>query len=167
MSILILFAINVLSGITGILKTIFGAKNQTKELYIITIIDTTLYALVIQGLSSGQGTPAIIAFVSGKLAGVFLGTKIEKTIALGILKIELFVNQKAAMMDLGDSLRKVGYTVNTSVLYGINGNKRYKVEITVKRKEVKKLYRILKSKGITNPTYTVQEINQIGGKINV
>lgn len=167
MSIIILFAINILSGITGILKTIFGAKNQTKELYIITIIDTTLYALVIQGLSSGQGVPTIIAFVLGKLTGVFLGTKIEQAIALGILKVELFVNKKNTMIDLGDDLRRIGYTVNTSVLYGFNGNKRYKIEITTKRKEVKRLYRFLKTKGITNPTYTVQEINQAGGKINV
>lgn len=156
-----------MSGITGTLKSIFVSKNQAKELYIVTIIDTTLYALVIQGLSSGNSIPTIIAFVAGKLMGVYLGTKLEQFMGLGILKVELFVNQKTTMANVGDDLRKAGYTVNTSVLYGLKGQKRYKIEITTKRKKLKGLYRSLKNKGITNPTYIVHEVNQVGGKINV
>lgn len=167
LTIITIFIINLLSGITGTLKSIFTSKNQAKELYIITIIDTTLYALIIQGISTGQGIPAIIAFVSGKLTGVYLGTKLEQFMGLGIIKIELFVNQKTTMANLGDDLRKNGYTANTSVLYGIKGQKRYKIEVTTKSKNLKKLYRFLKGKGITNPTYIVHEINQVGGKINV
>lgn len=161
------FAVTVLSGITGVLKTVYGAKGHKNELYLITVADTTLYALVIKGLASGQGTASIIAYVSGRIVGVYLGTKIEQVIALGVLKVELFTNKKDAMCDIADSLRDSGHTVNTSVLYGINGRKRYKIEITIKRKQLGRLRQYLKKRGFNDPTFVVQELVQVGGKINV
>ncbi len=90
--------------------------------------------------------------------GVFIGNKLEDRLALGILEVDIFLNHKDKMIELAENLREEGYTVNNYSVSGNNGNKRYKVEVVINRKEFKILEDIVEECGINTPTLKVKKI---------
>ena len=97
--------------------------------------------------------------------GVFIGNKLEDRLALGILEVDLFLNNKKKMIQVAERLREVGYTVNNYLVSGNNGDKRYKVEIIIKRKEFKVLEDIMDEFSVNNPTLKIKNLSRVDGKI--
>ncbi|ADO59403.1 DUF5698 domain-containing protein [Paenibacillus polymyxa] len=160
-------AVNALSNSIGTLKTIFISKKYLKPAYVITFLDAIIFATALKQIASGNGVEFLIAFAIGKVIGVYLADVVENRLALGILETEIFLNDKDRMIEVADTLRDKGYTVNTFVSYGYKGVKRYKVDVTILRKEFPVLERILKEFNIENPTMQVKDISNIHGKITV
>lgn len=160
-------AINALSNCVGTLKTIFVSKRYLKPAFIITFLDALIFATALKQIASGNGFEFVIAFGVGKVIGVIVANMIEDRMALGILEAELFLNDKERMMGVADSLRDQGYCVNTSVTYGYKGMKRYRIEVTLLRKEFSILESTLKEFEIKDPTMQVKDISDVRGKITI
>lgn len=164
--VLSIFIINALSNCLGTLKTIFIAKNVKTPVYIVTAIDALVFAFVVKSISNGNDIVTILAFVLGKVAGVYIGQVIDKKLGLGILDICLYTKEDKAKA-LADKLREIGYSVTTQKGYGFNGNKRFIVNITIARKELDFLAELLKKYGFDKATMIIKEVKSVYGKIKI
>jgi len=163
---LIIFLINVISNCLGTLKTIFISKNMKSPVYIVTAIDAFVFAFVIKSISNGDDIITIIAFVLGKVVGVYIGQIIDKKLALGILDISIYAKEERAK-NLADKLRDIGYSVTTQKGYGYNGNERFIINITIARKEMDFLMKLLEKYGYNKATMIVKEVKSVNGKIKI
>lgn len=162
-----LVLINAVSNTVGTLKTIFSTKRFVKPLYVVTFIDAVIFATIMKQIASGNGLYFILAFAIGKVIGVYFADKLETKMALGILEIDFYLNNKQKMIDIADSLREMGYSVNTSIIYGNKGLKRYRIEVTMLRKEVPVLHAVLRKHDYEDPTLSVKEVSKVQGKISL
>lgn len=160
-----LFLITVLTNILATLKTILTSRNIMNPVYILSFADAIIFAATISKVSSADGLHYTIAYALGKTLGVFIGNKLEEKLALGILEVDVFLSDKNKMIKVAEELRNEGYTVNNFLARGNNGDKRYKVEVVIKRKEFKVLHEILNDCGVMEPTLKVKSLNSITGKI--
>lgn len=158
--------ITAFTNVLATLKTILISKKIMNPVYILVFIDAMIFATVIAKMSSSEGIHFTIAYALGRTMGVFIGGKIEERLALGILEVDLFLNNKDKMIQIAEKLRKSGYTVNNFLARGINGEKRYKVEVVIKRKELKVLEEIMDTCGVHNPTLKIKNLNKVNGKIS-
>lgn len=154
-----------ISNAIGTLKTIFTAKRYLKPVYVMVFIDAIIFATVITKVTSGGEYLYILAFAVGKMLGVFVGGAIEEKVAIGLIEADITVSDKDRMITISDQLRKVGFSVNTMVTYGIYGNKRYVIEITAKRKDIANIKKVLDSVDCINPTMTIKEVSNVSGKV--
>ncbi|KJS86163.1 MAG: hypothetical protein JM58_07390 [Peptococcaceae bacterium BICA1-8] len=160
-----LFLITALTNILATLKSILLAKNIMNPVYILVFIDAIIFATVLGKVTSSKGIHFAIAYALGKTLGVFIGGKIEERLALGILEVDVFLNNKSKMIKIAEKLREEGYTVNNFLARGNNGDRRYKVEVVIKRKEFKVLEDIMEECGVTDPTLKIKNLNKVEGKI--
>lgn len=153
------------SNAIGTLKTIFTANRYFKPVYVIVFIDAIIFASVITKVTSGGEYLYILAFAVGKMLGVFVGGVIEAKIAIGLIEANIMVNNKDRMISISDHLREAGYSVNTMVTYGKNGLKRYVIEVTAKRKNIRDIRAVLNSAGCNDPTMTIKDVANVTGKV--
>ena len=66
---------------------------------------------------------------------------------------------------MSEELRDAGYTVNNYSVSGNNGDKRYKVETVIKRKEFKIFEDIVDDCGVSKPTLKIKNLSKVDGKI--
>lgn len=163
---LIIFIINVISNCLGTLKTIFISKNMKNPVYIVTAVDALVFAFVIKSISNGDNIITILAFVLGKVVGVYVGQIVDGKLALGILDISLFTKE-AKGIELADTLRDIGYSVTTQKGYGYNGSERFIVNITIARKEMDFLLELLTKFGFDKATMIIKEVKSVNGKIKI
>ncbi|KUO49084.1 MAG: hypothetical protein APF76_10695 [Desulfitibacter sp. BRH_c19] len=154
-----------ISNAIGTLKTIFTAKKYFRPVYVIVFIDAIIFATVITKVTSDGEYLYILAFAVGKMLGVLVGGAVEEKIAIGMIEADITVSDKDRMITISDQLRKAGFSVNTMVTYGINGNKRYVIEITAKRKDIGHIKKVLDSVDCNNPTMTIKEVSNVFGKV--
>lgn len=160
-----LFLITAFTNILATLKTILISKKIMNPVYILVFVDAIIFASVVSKVSSSNGFQFTIAYALGRTMGVFIGNKIEERLALGILEVDLYLNNKAIMIEVAEKLRTVGYTVNNYVGSGNHGDKRYKVEVVIKRREFKVLEEIMGECGVSNPTLKIKNLSKVNGKI--
>lgn len=160
-----LFLITALTNILATLRTILTSKNIMNPVYILSFADAVIFAATISKVSSADGLHYTISYALGRTLGVFIGNKLEEKLALGILEVDVFLSDKDKMIKVAEELRNEGYTVNNFLARGNNGDRRYKVEVVIKRKEFKVLQEILKDCGVIEPTLKVKSLNSITGKI--
>lgn len=153
------------SNAIGTLKTIFTAKKYFKPVYVIVFVDAIIFATVITKVTAGGEYLYILAFAAGKMLGVFVGGLIEEKIAIGLVEVDIMVNEKEKMIIISDHLREVGFSVNTIVTYGMKGNKRYTIEVTAKRKDIRSIKSTLMSVGCQNPTMVIKDVTNVFGKV--
>jgi len=161
----LLVLVMAVSDTMGTLKMIFTAKRYFKPVYIIVFVESIILLTVITKVASGGGYLYILAFGAGKMIGVFVGGKIAQKISIGLIEADIMVSDKSKMIAISDNLRQGGLSVNTIVTYGMNGNKRYVVEVTAKRKEIGKIKTLLKSAQCENPTMTIKDVSNVYGKV--
>lgn len=161
-----LFLITALTNIFATLKSILLAKKIMNPVYFLVFADAIIFAAVVSKVANSNGVNFILAYALGKTLGVFIGGKIEDKMALGILEVDLFVNHKDKMIQVAEMLREEGYTVNNYLARGNNGDRRYKVEVVIKRKEFKVLEGIMHQCGVTDPTLKIKSLNKVEGKIS-
>lgn len=160
-----LFLITALTNILATLKSILLAKKIMNPVYFLVFADAIIFATVLGKVVSSDGIHFAVAYAFGKTLGVFMGGKIEDKLALGILEVDIFLNHKDKMVQLAEKLREEGYTVNNYLARGNNGERRYKVEVVIKRKEFKVLEGIMDECGVTDPTLKIKNLNKVEGKI--
>lgn len=160
-----LFLITAFTNILATLKTMLISKKIMNPVYFVVFVDAMIFATVVTKVTSSEGLHFTIAYALGRTAGVFIGGKFEERLALGILEVDLFLNNKNKMIQVAEKLRESGYTVNNYVARGHNGDVRYKVELVIKRKEFKVFEDILKEYGVTNPTLKIKNLSKVKGKI--
>ncbi len=160
-----LFLITSLTNILATLKTLLIAKRIMNPVYLVVFVDAMIFAIVVTKLTSSTGMHFIITYALGRTLGVFIGGKLESILALGILEVDIFLNNKNKMIKLAEELRTEGYTVNNFLARGNHGDRRYKVEVVIKRKEFKVLEDIMDNCGVTNPTLKIKNLSKVYGKI--
>jgi uncharacterized protein YebE (UPF0316 family) len=161
-NLLIIFTLNVLGTCLGNLKTTFLAQKAIKPVYFTTFIDAIvfLYAFKLTTTSSGYGF--VLAFAAGKMFGVFLGSMIEKKLAFGLLEIDVYKHPVQGKI-LADTLREHGYSVTTSMGYGIEGTERLVLKIILPRNQFECFHKILGENG--NVNMSVKSITKTYGKV--
>lgn len=164
MNLFIIFLLNVLGTSLKNLKTVCLSLNAIKPVYIITFIDGIVffYAFKLTTTSSGYGF--IIAFALGKITGVFLGNLLEKKLALGLLEADVY-KHKLEGKCLADELRNQGYTVTTSIGYGVEGSERLLLKVILPRNRFLDFHNTLKDFG--NVHMSVKKISKIYGKVGI
>ncbi len=161
-----LFLVTALTNILATLKSILLAKNIMNPVYFLVFIDAIMFAAVLGKVTSSKGFHFAIAYALGKTLGVFIGGKIEERLALGILEVDVFLNNKSKMIEIAEKLREEGYTVNNFLARGNNGGRRYKVEVVIRRKEFKVFENIMYECGVTDPTLKIKNLSKVEGKIS-
>ena len=160
-----LFLITAFTNILATLKTILMAKKIMNPVYLLVFADAMIFATTISKVTNGDGIQFTIAYALGRTVGVYIGGIIEDRLALGILEVDLFLNDKEKVNQISKKLRDTGYTVNNFLVGGINEEKRYQIEVVIKRKEFKILESIIEEYGVINPTLKVKTLNKVDGKI--
>ena len=160
-----LFFVTALTNILATLKSILMAKKIMNPVYFLVFSDAMIFATVVGKVTSSEGLHFSIAYALGKTLGVYVGNKIEERLALGILEVDVFLNNRNKMIEIAEKLREEGYTVNNFLARGNHGNKRYKVEVVIKRKEFKVLEGIMDECGVIDPTLKIKNLNRVEGKI--
>jgi len=161
-----LFLITVLTNILATLKSMLQSKRIMNPVYFLVFIDSVIFATTVSKVTSSEGIHYTIAYALGRTTGVLIGNKIEQWLALGILEIDLFLNNKSKMVNVAEKLRQEGYTVNNFRAKGNNGDTRYKVEVVIRRKEFKIFENILDECGVVNPTLKIKNLSKVNGKIS-
>jgi uncharacterized protein YebE (UPF0316 family) len=159
---IIIFTLNVFSTCLGNLKTAFLAQKAIKPVYVTTFIDAIVFVYAFKLITSSSGYGYILSFAVGKIVGVFLANKIEKNLALGLIEIDVYKQHPDSGKILADTLRNLGYSVTTTVGYGIDG-KELILKIILSRKQFPDFYEIMEQYGKVN--MSVKSITKTYGKV--
>lgn len=160
-----LFLITTITNVLATLKSMLISRRIMNLAYFLVFIDAMVFATVVNKVTSSKGIHFTIAYALGRTLGVFIGSKLEEKLAFGILEVDLFLSNKDKMIEVAEKLRLVGYTVNNFLARGNNEDKRYKVEVVIKRNEFKIFQDILDECGVSNPTLKVKNLSKVVGKI--
>ena len=161
-----LFLVTAFTNVLGTLKTILMSKKIMNPVYLLVFIDAMIFAKIVSQVTSSEGILFTVAYALGRTVGVYIGGKIEDRMALGILEVDLILSDKDKVEKIAKRLRQTGYTVNNFLVGGNNEEKRYQIEVIIKRKEFKILEDIIEEYGVINPTLKVKTLNKIDGKIS-
>lgn len=162
---IVLFLVTAFTNILATLKTILMSKKIMNPVYLLVFLDAMIFATIVSKVTSSEGIQFTVAYALGRTVGVFIGGKIEDRLALGILEVDLFLNDRKKAAGIAQKLRETGYTVNNFVVGGNNEVKRYQVEVVINRKEFKVLEGIVDEFDVLNPTLKVKTLNKVDGKI--
>lgn len=165
-AILGLFLITSFTNILATLKTIFVSKKIMRPVYLVVFLDAMIFATIVTKVTSSTGVHFTLAYAFGKTVGVFIGGKVEERLALGILEVDLFLNNKDKMIQIAELLREAGYTVNNFLTRGQNGDRGYKVEVVINRKEYAVLEDLMEECGIENPTLKIKNLSKVYGPMS-
>lgn len=155
---------NILGSCLKNLKTVFLSQNAIKPVYITTFIDSVVFFYAFKLTTSSSGFAFILVFASGKLIGVFLGNMIEKKLAYGLLEVDVYKHKEQGKV-LADTLREQGYSVTTTIGYGVQGIERLMLKIILPRNSFSDLHEILKKDG--NVNMSIKKISEIYGKVGI
>lgn len=161
-----LFLVTAFTNVLGTLKTILMSKKIMNPVYLLVFVDAMIFAKIVSQVTSSEGILFTVAYALGRTVGVYIGGKIEDRMALGILEVDLILSDKDKVEKIAKRLRQTGYTVNNFLVGGNNEEKRYQIEVIIKRKEFKILEDIIEEYGVINPTLKVKTLNKIDGKIS-
>lgn len=161
-----LFLVTAFTNVLGTLKTILMSKNIMNPVYLLVFVDALIFAKIVSQVTSSEGILFTVAYALGRTVGVYIGGKIEDRMALGILEVDLILSDKDKVEKIAKRLRQTGYTVNNFLVGGNNEEKRYQIEVIIKRKEFKILEGIIEEYGVINPTLKVKTLNKVDGKIS-
>lgn len=161
-----LFLITSFTNILATLKTIFVSKKIMKPVYLVVFLDAMIFATIVTKVTSSTGLHFTLAYAFGKTVGVFIGGKVEERLALGILEVDLFITKKDKMIQIAELLRGAGYTVNNYLARGQNGDRGYKVEVVINRKEYAVLEDLMDQCGIDNPSLKIKNLNKVHGPMS-
>ena len=165
LTLLSLFLITVFANVLATLKSILMAIKIMNPVYFLVFVDAIIFATVLGKVTSSKEINFVIVYALGKTLGTYIGSKIEEQMALGILEVDLFLNHKEKMIEVAERLREAGYTVNNYLARGNNGDRRYKLEVVIKRKEFTIFENIMEECGVPDPTLKIKNLNKVKGKI--
>ncbi|ABI69095.1 hypothetical protein [Syntrophomonas wolfei] len=162
LDLLIIFGLNLFSTCMGNLKTSFLAQKTIKPVYLITFIDALVFVYAFKLIATSSGYGYILAFALGRLSGVFLANIIEKKLAFGLLEIDVYKHPEEGKI-LADNLREQGYSVTTTLGYGVGGKERLVLTAILPRKQFPEFHAIMEQDGKVN--MSVKSITKTYGKV--
>lgn len=160
----IILFLNILGSCLKNLNTVFLSQNAIKQVYITTFIDSVVFLYAFKITNESSGLAFIFIFAIGKLLGVYLGGIIEKKLAYGLLEVDVYKHTDQGKV-LADTLREQGYSVTTTVGYGVMGIERLMLKIILPRNCFSDLHEILKKDG--NVNMTIKTISSVYGKVGM
>lgn len=161
---MIILFLNILGSCLKNLKTVFLSQNAIKPVYITTFIDSVVFFYAFKLTTTSSGFAFVFVFAIGKLVGVYLGNQIEKKLAYGLLEVDVYKHKDQGKL-LADALRDQGYSVTTTVGYGVKGLERLMLKIILPRNCFSDLHEILKKDG--NVNMTIKTISSVYGKVGM
>lgn len=124
------------------LRTIFLVKNEIRNASILGGLEALIYVISLGIIFSDLSNYLnMFAYAIGYSGGIILGGFIEKKLAIGYRNVNVSLLDKD--LDLIDRLRLDGFGVTVFEGEGRDGNKRYRLDIVVKRSREKELMSIL------------------------
>jgi uncharacterized protein YebE (UPF0316 family) len=119
------------------LRTIMLVKGYTKYAVPLGFLETFIYIIGVSIVLGGdQNVIKMLVYSIGYAAGLFLGSKLEKKLAIGFTTLQVNILNKN--QSLIDELREDGYGVTVFEGQG-RDSVRYKLEIVCKRNKQKSL----------------------------
>lgn len=158
----IIFALNVSSTCMSNLRTNFLAQKTIKPVYVITFIDALVFVYAFKLIATSSGCGYILAFALGRISGVFLASKIDKKLAFGLLEVNAYKHPEEGKI-LADTLREQGYSVTTTLGYGMEGKERLILTAILPRKHFSDFHEIMEQGGKVN--MSVKSISKTYGKV--
>ena len=165
LGLVILFVVTTFTNVLATLKTILMSKKIMNPVYLLVFLDAIIFTTIISKVANSKGVQFTIAYALGRTLGVVIGGKIEDRLALGILEVDLFLNDEEKAAGIAQKLRETGYTVNNFLVSGNNEAERHQVEVVINRKEFKILEEIISDFDVLNPTLKIKTLNKVDGKI--
>lgn len=158
----LIFVLNAVSTSLGTLRSMFLSKQVIKPVYFTTFLDAFIIAFAFKLIADSTGVLFFLAFALGRTAGIFLGTLIDKKIALGLIETTVYKHPEAGIV-LADQLRAKGYSVTTIMGYGIEGKDRLLLNIVSPRKDFPELKKLLLTDGKVN--MSIKGVTKVSGKV--
>lgn len=158
----IIFALNAISTSLGTLKAIFLSKQIIKPVYFTTFIDAVIFAYAFKLIAESTGFLYVLVYALGRITGVFIGNAIEKKVAIGLVEITAYKHPQEGKV-LADELRDKGYSVTTTVGYGLEGKSRLVLTIIIPRRDLSEVKEMLIKSG--NVNMSVKDIKSVSGKV--
>lgn len=124
------------------LRTIFVVKGEIRTASILGGIEALIYVISLGIIFSDLSNYLnMIAYAIGFAGGIIVGGIVERKLAIGYRTYNVSLLDKD--VDLADMLRVQGFGVTIFEGEGRDGNKRYRLDIVVKRSREKELMKIL------------------------
>ncbi|QST02674.1 DUF2179 domain-containing protein (plasmid) [Pontibacillus sp. ALD_SL1] len=141
--ILLILVLQLLHVPTFTLRTVMLVKGKSLAAASLGFLEALIYVFGLSIVFSGeQNAVTMLVYAVGFAAGLFLGTLIERKLAIGYTTFQVITKTKN--MDLVEGLRKEGYGVTLYEGEGID-SKRYKLDILTKRNQEKDLFQKIES----------------------
>ena len=124
------------------LRTIFLVKNEIRNASLLGGVEALIYVISLGIIFSDLSNYLnMFAYAIGYSGGIILGGYIERKLAIGYRTVNVSLLDKD--YELIEELRKEGFGVTIFEGEGREGNKRYRLDIVVKRSREKELMNLL------------------------
>lgn len=127
------------------LRTIFLVKNEIRNASLLGGMEALIYVISLGIIFSDLSNYLnMIAYAVGYSGGIILGGYIERKLAIGYRTVNVSLLEKDD--ELISKLRTEGFGVTLFIGEGRDGNKRYRLDIVVKRNREQELMNLLNEK---------------------
>lgn len=161
---LIIFTLYTITTCLGNLRSVFLSQQAIKPVYLTTFIDAVIFTYAFKLIASSTGYGYVLAFALGRIFGVFLADKLEKKLAIGLLEVNIYKHPEQGKI-LADKLRNAGYSVTTTIGYGLEGKQRVILTIILPRKQFSELKESVDQDGLAN--MSIKTISKTYGKLGI
>lgn len=144
------------------LRTTFVVKGLRLYAALVGLVESLIYVIALGIIFSDLSNISnMIAYAVGYAVGVLIGTGIERKLAIGYRQVS--VNLLKEDDDLVDLLRSLGYGVTVFIGEGMNNEKRYRLDMMVKRSLEKDLLKLLQEQAPKAFILTFEPLSYKGG----
>jgi uncharacterized protein YebE (UPF0316 family) len=127
------------------LRTVFVVKGEIKKASMLGGVEALIYVISLGIIFSDLSNYLnMVAYAVGYSGGIILGGLVEKKLAIGFRTVNVSLLDKD--IELIETLRYEGFGVTVFEGEGRDGNKRYRLDIVVKRSREKELMNLLNDK---------------------
>jgi uncharacterized protein YebE (UPF0316 family) len=146
------------------LRTIFLVKNEIRNASLLGGVEALIYVISLGIIFSDLSNYLnMFAYAIGYSSGIILGGYIEQKLAIGYRTVNVSLMDKDH--ELITEFRKEGFGVTVFEGEGRDGNKRYRLDIVVKRSREKELMNLLNEKAPRAFVVAYEPTNFKGGYI--
>ncbi len=146
------------------LRTIFLVKNEIRNASLLGGVEALIYVISLGIIFSDLSNYLnMFAYAIGYSGGIILGGYIERKLAIGYRTVNVSLLDKN--YELIEELRKEGFGVTIFEGEGREGNKRYRLDIVVKRSREKELMNVLNEEAPKAFVVSYEPIGFKGGYI--
>lgn len=158
----LLFLFTVITSVLGNVRTILMVKNEGRVKYLLTLVDTAIYAYLIGVLGRDNSPIGIAVFTTAKLLGLYITDFVTNKIDRKIYQINLYLKKENF-----ESMKE--YLVENNLSFtkftgDFLGEERCMISMHTSKKQKASLLNKLSELGIS-PTMDISEV-KVDGKIS-